>query len=53
MLISAVQQSDLVMHMHTCMYILFLIFFSIVVCHRIANIVLCAVEWDLGYLFYI
>ena len=39
MLISAVQQSDSVIHMHT----FFFIFFSIMVYHRIFNIVPCAV----------
>ena len=45
MLISTVQQSDSVIHIYT--YTFFFIFFSIVVYHRIVNIVPCAVQWDL------
>ena len=44
MLISAVQKSDLVIHIHIYY---FSIFFSIVVYHRILNIVPCAVQWEL------
>ena len=40
MLITAVQQSDSVIHI----YILFLIFFFIMVYHRTLNIVLCAMQ---------
>ena len=32
---------------HTYIYTFFFIFFSIRVCHRILNIVLCAIQWDL------
>ena len=39
-LISAVQQNDSVIHIHT----FFLIFFSIMVYHRILNIVPCALQ---------
>ena len=42
-LISAVQQSDSVIHMYTFFFILF----SIMVYHRILNIVPCAVQQDL------
>ena len=38
MLVSAVQQSDSVIHMYT-----FFIFFSILVYHRILNVVPCAI----------
>ena len=38
-LISAIQQSDSVLHMYD-----FLIFFSVIVYHRILNIVFCAVQ---------
>ena len=40
-LTSAIQQSDSVMHINT---FFFLIFFSIMVYHRILNIVLCAIQ---------
>ena len=47
-LISAVQKSDSVIHIHTFFFILF----SIMVNHRILNIVHCAVQQDLVvYLF--
>ena len=50
MLISAVQQSDSVIHIYT----LFFIFFSIIVYYRILNIVPCAIQQDLVvYPFYI
>ena len=39
-LISAVQQSDSVIHIYT----FFFVFFSIVVYHRILNIVPCAIQ---------
>ena len=42
-LISAVQQSDSVIHIHTFVFILF----SIMVYHRILNIVPCAILWYL------
>ena len=43
MLISAVQQSDSVILILAC----FFIFFSILVYHRILNMVSCAFQWDL------
>ena len=58
LLIAAVQQSDSVIYIciyyiHTYMYILF-IFISIMVYHKILNIVLCAMQQDLVfYPFYI
>ena len=49
-LISAVQQSDSVIHMYTFFFILF----SIMVYHRILNRVPCAIQSDLVvYSFYI
>ena len=36
-----------------CMPIFFLIFFSIMVYHRILNVVTCAIQWDLVYPAYI
>ena len=49
MLISSVQQSDSVTHTctHTHVYIFFILSFSIMVYHRILNIVPCALQWDL------
>ena len=48
-LISAVQQSDLVIYMY-----IFFIFIFVMVYHRILNIVLCGLQWDLVfYPFYI
>ena len=51
MLISAVQQSDLVIYLyiylHIYIYIFFFIFFSIIVYHRILNIVPCAIHKDI------
>ena len=38
---------------YTRTYTLFFIFFSIMVNHRILNIVLCAIQWDLVYPFYV
>ena len=50
MLISAVQQSDSVI----CIYTFYFTFFSIMVYHRILNIVLYAIQYDLVvYPFYI
>ena len=46
MLTSPVQQSDSVIHMHTFIFI----FFSIMVYHRILNIVPCAISRTLSYL---
>ena len=43
MLISTVQQSDSVIHMHAFIFI----FFSIMVYHRILNIAPCAIQQDL------
>ena len=50
-LITAIQQSDSVIHIYT---VFFKIFFSIMVYHRILNIVPCAIQQDLVvYPFYI
>ena len=43
MLISAIEQSDSVIHILHYFYILF----SIMVYHRILKIVACAIQWDL------
>ena len=40
-LISAVQQTDSVIHIYT----FFFVFFSIIVYHRILNIVICDIQW--------
>ena len=64
MLISIVQQTNSVIYIvntYVCVYIyiyththiFFFIFFSIVVYYRILNIVFCALQQDLVYLFYI
>ena len=47
MLISAVQQSDSVLRIYTSFFILF----SIMIYHRIVNIVPCAMQQDLVYPF--
>ena len=57
MLISAVEQSDSVMHMCVCVcvyiyiyiyiYIFFFLFFSIMAYHSILNTVPCAMQYDL------
>ena len=50
MLISDVQQSDSVIHIHEFL----LISFSIMIFHRILNMVPCAIQWDLVvYHFYV
>ena len=50
MLISAVQQSDSVIHI--CIHIIFFIFFSIMVYHRILNIVPGVIQDFVVYPFY-
>ena len=46
-LISSVQKSDPVIHTYIYIYILFFNILSIMVYHRMLNIVLCAIQWDL------
>ena len=48
-LVSGVQKGDSVIHLYT----FFFIFFSIMVYHRILNIVSCAIWKDLVYPFYV
>ena len=51
-LVSGVQQSDSVIHIH--LYLFFFRFFSIIGCYKILSIVPCAIQQVLiGYLFYI
>ena len=48
MLVTAVQKSDSVAHIHTHIYYIFKIFFFIKVYHRVLNIVLCAIVGPCG-----
>ena len=51
-LVSAVQKIDSVLHIY--IYIHFLILFSLMVCHKILNIIPCAIQQDLAvYPFYL
>ena len=50
-LVSSAQQSDSAMHMY--IYIFFFRFFSIMGYYKMLNIVPCAIQQDLVYLFYV